>query len=156
MGLFDLFQNKKEICKTDACIDRAMQFIETIHSFDSLDCPMFSVGFGDDSISFRFFDCDNTAPCIYMNMIYRKQAEEDAINPLIGAAIHANDLPEKTSLEWHFNESEDKYDSYVLQYSVPTEHKKCSLIYLDYVKSKCQSKGFKFVQKESFLHFELK
>ena len=155
MGLFDLFANKKELCKTDACINKTIEFIKVIHSYDGLDCPMFTVSFGNDSISFYFFDSDNSTPCIYMNMIHHKQVEEDAVNPSIGKAIHADELPQGTKIEWHFDDEKNEYDYYVLRHSVVTEHKKCGTIYLEYVKNQCEALKLHFEEKGNCLYFNL-
>lgn len=158
MGLFDLFVNKKELCKTDDCINKTIEFIKVILSYDrdKLDCPMFSVTFGNDFISFYFFDSDNSTPCNYMNMIHRKQVEEDAVNSLIGEAIHADELPKGTKIEWHFDDEKNKYDCYVLRYSIVTEHKKCGTIYLEYVKNMCEEMECVFDVQGNSLHFKLR
>lgn len=156
MGLFDLFVNKEELCKTDNCIKKAMDFIKIICSYDGLDCPLFSITFGNDSISFYFFDSDNSTPCIYMNMIHRKQAEEEELNLQIGKAIHADELPKGTKIEWHFDDEKNAYDYYVLRHSIVTEHKKCGEIYLGFVKTMCQKRGLPFEIRGNTLHIKLK
>ena len=158
MGLFDLFENKREKCKTDDCINKTFNFIKVICSFNAkdLDCPILRVDFGVDSITCYFFDSDNSSPCIYMNMIHRNQADEDAVNQLIGKAICADELPKGTKIEWHFDEGNNEYDYYVLRYNIVTEHNKCGLIYLDYVKNMCVSYRLNFETKGNSLHFKLK
>ncbi len=144
MSILNFFANKKELCKTDACIKKTMDFIKIIHSYKDFDCPMFDVSFGDTSISFYFFDSDNTSPCIYMDMLHRKQADEDAINQLIGKAIHADELPKETKIEIHFDAERSKYDYYVLRYYLKTEHKKCASIYFENIQNQCSALGFSF------------
>ena len=156
MGLFDFFADKKELCKTDACINVAMDFIKIIHSYKSFDCPMFEVSFGDTSIGFYFFDSNNTTPCIFKDMVYRKQVEEEFANQRIGEAIHADELPKGTTIEIHFDKESNTYDYYVLRYNIITEHKKCGTIYREYVKNICKELKLCFEEKGNSLSFKLK
>ena len=156
MALFDLFVNKKELCKTDSCINKTVDFIKIIHSYEGLDCPMFEVSFGDNSISFYFFDSDNSTPCIFKNMIHRGQGDEDAINLSIGKAIHAYELPEGTKIQWNFDSDKNEYDSYFLRHYIATEHKKSGSIYYEYVKNMCEELNLRFKENGNRLSFTLK
>lgn len=156
MGLFNFFVDKKELCKTDACISGTMDFIKIIHSYESFDCPIFEVSFGDTSIGFYFFDSDNTTPCIFMDMAYRKQVEEAAANQKIGEAIHADELPKGTKIEIHFDSESNSHDFYILRYYLSTEHKKCAAVYLDNIQNQCRQLGLNFVVNGSKIEFKLK
>ena len=156
MGIFNFFANKKEQCKTDACINKTMDFIKIIHSFDGFDCPMFNVSFGDNSIGFYFFDSDNTTPCISMDMLHRKQVDENTANQIIGKAIHADELPQGTKIEIHFDNESDRHDYYILRYFINTEHKKCASIYLDNIQNQCKQLGLDFDIKGYTMNFKFK
>ena len=156
MGLFNLFTNKRDLCRDDECIRKTVDFIKVIHSYDRLCCPMFTVTFDSKSILFYFFDSGNTSPCGYKNMLHRKQTDdENAVNRLIGEAIHADELPKGTRIEWHFDEQKNEYDSYSLRHSIIPEHKKCGPIYLKYVKSMCKALNYRFDERGSCLDFHL-
>lgn len=151
MGVFDLFKASKEEYARDEGVKDIVRFIETITLFggNTMDCPMLNVSFGDESMSARFFDCDNSTPCIYQNMLHKKQVDdENAINRLIGEAIHAEELPQGTKIEWHFDHNKNEYDYYVLSYNVKTEYKKCAIKYSEIVKEICMKKGIK-IEKQT-------
>ena len=60
MGLFDFFKASKSECAMDEGVNDIMNFIETVLSFASTDCPMLSVGFGSETMGGRFFDSNNS------------------------------------------------------------------------------------------------
>lgn len=143
MGLLGLFRASKEECTKDNCINDMMGFIETIVSFEhgDMDCPMLSVSCENEEIRARFIDTEHSSPCMYQNMLHRKQAEEDAINRLIGKAIHADELPQGVHIDFHFDNSKEEYDYYILIYNVKTTYRKCASEYCQIVRELCNQKG---------------
>ena len=143
MGLLGLFKTSKEECAKDNCINNIMSFIETIVSFKhgDMDCPALSISCENEEIRARFIDSERSSPCMYQTMLHRKQAEEDAINQLIGKAIHADELPQGTKIEFHFDNTKEEYDCYILTYNVKTAYRKCASEYCEIVRELCNQKG---------------
>ena len=159
MGLFDFFKASKEECANDDCLKNVMSFINTIVSFESrdMDCPMLSVSCDKEEIRVRFFDSEHSAPCGYQNMLHRKQAEENAINQLIGKAIRADELPQGAKIEFHFDNSNDEYDYYILIYNVKTTYRKCASEYCEIIRDLCNRKGIEIEKQEgTTLHIAMR
>ena len=152
-----LFTASVEKCACDVGIKNIMKFIKIIMMFEknTLDCPMLDVSFGDNYINARFYDCNNSSPCIYRNMLHRKQVDdEETINRLIGEVIYATELPQGTQIQWEFDSDKNKYEGYALSYHVDTVYKNCAKKYSEIIKALCMQEGIK-IANTSGIHIRI-
>lgn len=150
-----IFGPSKSQIESDRCINDVLEFIKVALKIEPTRANLATITIRiDNAISCEYgqFD-DNSMVCICKNQILKGE-NEAVINKLIGKEIHADELPSNSDIEFHMDESNGRYDYYIIKSSFNTQYKHCENEYVETITDLLNRNNISicFVSKKDLKH----